>query len=95
MKWAVASLDVKNKRCEDKFQAAEKLQVKGLLDLAAEIMARNIEGKTVEEIRDMLGFGNDFSSEEESDPAKKKKLRKALLANKFRYSSSEEESSDE
>lgn len=40
-------------------------------------MAGNIKSKTVEEIRDMSGFGNDFSSEEESDHAKKKELRKA------------------
>ncbi|KFK33491.1 hypothetical protein AALP_AA5G019900 [Arabis alpina] len=58
--WAIESLDVPNKNLCAIIEAAEKLQVKGLLHLIAGTMADNMKGKTEEQIRAMLGFVNDF-----------------------------------
>ena len=45
--------------------AANYLNIKGLLDLACQIVANSIKGKTPQQIRDHFGIQNDFSPEEE------------------------------
>ena len=45
--------------------AANYLDIKGLLDLGCKAVAKMIEGKTTEQLRDQFGIENDFTPEEE------------------------------
>jgi len=49
------------------FQAANFLEIKGLLDLTCQAMADMIKGKSPEEIRKTFDMMNDFSPEEEEE----------------------------
>ena len=46
-------------------QAADYLNVKGLLDVTCKTVAKMIKGKTLEEIRQTFQIRNDFSPDEE------------------------------
>lgn len=46
-------------------EAANYLNIKGLMDLTAQTIADMIKGKTVEEIRKVFKITNDFTPEEE------------------------------
>jgi S-phase kinase-associated protein 1 len=45
--------------------AANYLDIKGLLDLGCKAVAKMIEGKTTQQLRDQFGIENDFTPEEE------------------------------
>ena len=45
--------------------AANYLDIKGLLDLGCKVVAKMIEGKTTQQLRDQFGIENDFTPEEE------------------------------
>lgn len=47
------------------FQAADYLDIKGLLDISCNKVTSMLKGKTVEEIREAFGIRNDFTKEEE------------------------------
>jgi hypothetical protein len=47
------------------FQAANYLDIKGLLDLTCQTVADMMKGKSVEEIRKIFNITNDFTPEEE------------------------------
>ena len=49
------------------FQAANFLDIKGLLDLTCQAMADMIKGRSPEEIRKTFDMMNDFSPEEEEE----------------------------
>ena len=49
------------------FQAANYLNVKGLLDLTCQTMADMIKGETPEQIRAIFNIVNDFTPEEEEE----------------------------
>jgi S-phase kinase-associated protein 1 len=49
------------------FQAANYLNIKGLLDLTCQTVADMIKGKTPEEIRKTFSIKNDFTQEEEDE----------------------------
>jgi len=49
------------------FQAANFLDIKGLLDLTCQAMANMIKGRSPEEIRKTFDMMNDFSPEEEEE----------------------------
>ena len=49
------------------FQAANFLNIKGLLDLTCQTVADMIKGKTPEEIRKTFNIKNDFTPEEEEE----------------------------
>jgi len=49
------------------FQAANFLEIKGLLDLTCQAMADMIKGKSPEEIRKTFNIMNDLSPEEEEE----------------------------
>ena len=49
------------------FQAANFLEIKGLLDLTCQAMANMIKGRSPEEIRKTFDMMNDFSPEEEEE----------------------------
>ena len=48
-------------------QAANYLNIKGLLDLTCQTVADMIKGKTPEEIKKILNIRNDFTPEEEEE----------------------------
>ena len=52
------------------FQAANYLDIKGLLDLICKTVADMMKGKSVEEIRKMFNIKNDFTPEEEEEVRK-------------------------
>ena len=54
------------------FQAANYLDVRGLLEVSTQFVANMIKGKTAKQIRETFGILNDFSPEE------KAKVRSAL-----------------
>ena len=45
--------------------AANYLDIKGLLDLGCKTVAKMIEGKTTQQLRDQFSIENDFTPEEE------------------------------
>lgn len=45
--------------------AANYLEIKSLLELGCKYVAKKLEGKTTEEMREILGVENDFTPEEE------------------------------
>jgi len=47
------------------FQAANYLNIKGLLDLTCQTVADMMKGKTPEEIREIFNIKNDFTKEED------------------------------
>jgi len=49
------------------FQAANFLDIKGLLDLTCQAMADMIKGRSPEEIRKTFDMMNDFSPEEQEE----------------------------
>ena len=51
------------------FQAANYLDIKGLLDVTCKTVANMIKGKTPEEIRKTFNIKNDFTEEEEAQVA--------------------------
>lgn len=53
-----------------KFQAANYLDIKGLLDVTCKTVANMIKGKTPEEIRKTFNIKNDFSASEEEQVRK-------------------------
>jgi len=52
------------------FQAANYLDIKGLLDVTCKTVANMIKGKTPEEIRKTFNIKNDFSQAEEEQVRK-------------------------
>ncbi|KAG6437822.1 hypothetical protein SASPL_102752 [Salvia splendens] len=52
--------------CSFQFQAANFLNIEGLLDLMTEAIRDTIAGKTPEEIRQTFRIKNDFTAEEEA-----------------------------
>lgn len=52
------------------FQAANYLDIKGLLDVTCKTVANMIKGKTPEEIRKTFNIKNDFSASEEEQVRK-------------------------
>lgn len=49
------------------FQAANYLDIAGLLDLACQTVADMIKGKSPEQIRTLFNIKNDFTPEEEEE----------------------------
>ena len=49
------------------FQAANYLNIKGLLDLTCKTVAEMMKGKTPQEIRDIFHIKNDYTPEEEEE----------------------------
>uniref|UniRef100_A0A803MKJ8 SKP1 component dimerisation domain-containing protein n=1 Tax=Chenopodium quinoa TaxID=63459 RepID=A0A803MKJ8_CHEQI len=50
--------------------AADSLQLKSLVDLTSRTLARIIEGKTPEEIREIFNLPDDLTEEEKLEPLK-------------------------
>ncbi|XP_073111309.1 SKP1-like protein 1 [Elaeis guineensis] len=65
--WDATYIDVHQTILYDILQAADYLEIKGLLDLACEQAANMIRGKHVEEIRKTFNIKNDFTTEEEEE----------------------------
>lgn len=58
--------DTKALNLETLLQAANYLDIKGLLDVTCKTVANMIKGKTPEEIRKTFNIKNDFTEEEEA-----------------------------
>ena len=56
------------------WQAANYLDIKGLLDVTCKTVANMIKGKSPEEIRKTFNIKNDFTEEEEAQVSFKLKL---------------------
>jgi S-phase kinase-associated protein 1 len=58
------------RKCTDFSQAANYLDIKGLLDVTCKTVANMIKGKTPEEIRKTFNIKNDFTASEEEQVRK-------------------------
>lgn len=61
--------------CTSASQAANYLDIKGLLDVTCKTVANMIKGKTPEEIRKTFNIKNDFTEEEEAQVSVSSALR--------------------
>ncbi|XP_042492571.1 SKP1-like protein 1B [Macadamia integrifolia] len=69
--WETTFIDIDQQVLFDLLQAANYLNIKGLLVMAAEKAASMIRGKTPEQIRETFNIKNDFTPEEYEDIRKK------------------------
>jgi len=60
------NVDTEALNSETLLQAANYLDIKGLLDVTCKTVANMIKGKTPEEIRKTFNIKNDFTEEEEA-----------------------------
>lgn len=60
------NIDLEALNLETVLQAANYLDIKGLLDVTCKTVANMIKGKTPEEIRKTFNIKNDFTEEEEA-----------------------------
>lgn len=60
------NIDVEALNLKTLLQAANYLDIKGLLDVTCKTVANMIKGKTPEEIRKTFNIKNDFTEEEEA-----------------------------
>ena len=60
------NVDTEDLNSETLLQAANYLDIKGLLDVTCKTVANMIKGKTPEEIRKTFNIKNDFTEEEEA-----------------------------
>ncbi|KAI0500041.1 hypothetical protein KFK09_018249 [Dendrobium nobile] len=66
-KWDADFVKVDQITLFDLINAANHLNIKGLLDLTCQTVADMIKGKTPEEIKRMFNINNDFTPEEEEE----------------------------
>lgn len=52
---------------ENTFQAANYLDIPGIVDITTQKIASMADGKTVEQLREIYGLENDFTPEEEEE----------------------------
>ncbi|XP_043707040.1 SKP1-like protein 1A [Telopea speciosissima] len=70
-KWEAEYMDIDQQVLYELMLAANYLDIKGLLDIAAEKVASMIRGRTPEQIREVFNVKNDFTPEEEEEIRKK------------------------